>query len=73
MGYSAPDPVSYLEIEAWSRLTGECPSREELAVLLMMDAAYVDEVAKKAEAGEVGQSGTDKPAMTEALFDAMFG
>jgi len=45
-GMNGPQPTSYETIALWSAMTGERPLREELAILMRMDDAYVDAVAK---------------------------
>ncbi len=46
---SGPQPISYVEIDAWSRLTGETVTREELAVLIQMDDGYRLALAEELE------------------------
>ncbi|WP_425510206.1 phage tail assembly chaperone [Xanthobacter tagetidis] len=46
-GYSGPNPISFAEISAWCALTGERPSREEVAIILKMDAAFLKAVAEE--------------------------
>jgi hypothetical protein len=40
-GYSGPNPISFMDISAWCSLTGERPSREEVAAILKMDSAFL--------------------------------
>lgn len=40
------NPISYLEIDAWARLTGCAPSPWEVSVLRRMDAATMTRQAK---------------------------
>ncbi|QFI65794.1 hypothetical protein EKH55_0920 [Sinorhizobium alkalisoli] len=50
---SGPQPLTYEEITSWSRLTGEILLREEIAILIDMDDAYLDALAKEREAQRV--------------------
>lgn len=40
-GFNGPLPIGFSEIQAWINLTGEIVSREEVAILRAMDAAYL--------------------------------
>jgi hypothetical protein len=52
-GMNAPQPLTYSEIDAWSRLTGEILLREEIAILTYMDDAYLDALSSEREAQRV--------------------
>ena len=45
--HSGPEPLSWAEFEAWSRLTGEQPVAEEWLMLLAMDRAYLKAVRRE--------------------------
>ncbi|MBG58003.1 MAG: hypothetical protein CMK46_06910 [Porticoccus sp.] len=38
--HSGPEPLSWGEIESWSRLTGTPVSNDEVSMLIAMDSAY---------------------------------
>lgn len=40
-GTNGPQPLSYLQLDAWQRLTGEIVRREEIKILLDMDRVYL--------------------------------
>ncbi len=40
-GMSGPLPISFSEIQAWSSLTGEIVTREEVAILRAMDDGFL--------------------------------
>jgi hypothetical protein len=72
-GGMAPNPISGVEIEAYSRLRREPVRSFEVTMLRALDGAYM-------EAGRAGQQETEAPTataserpMTPALFDAVFG
>lgn len=46
-GGMGPGPISFSEIDAWRRLTGADPTREEIAALREMDSTYLAAVAKR--------------------------
>lgn len=52
-GMSGPQPLSYVEIASWSRLTGEILLREEITILTDMDDSYLEALAKEREAQRV--------------------
>lgn len=56
-GFNGPQPMTYAEISAWSAGTGERLLREELAILIRMDARYlsalVDQREEQRKANEV--------------------
>jgi hypothetical protein len=41
-----PEPIRYIDIEAWSRLTGRILRPHEVQALLMIDQAYLAAVLK---------------------------
>ena len=67
---SGPDPIGYLDIEAWSRLTGTIVRREELAVLRRMDAAWCRAVAEEHAHSRRDAEGRSK---AQAQAKAMLG
>lgn len=48
-GFSGPEPITFSEIASWTALTGEIVRREEVRVLLAMDAAYRGAAAEEQE------------------------
>ncbi|MDA9530330.1 hypothetical protein ACM42_18235 [Bradyrhizobium sp. CCBAU 25338] len=65
-----PAPISFGEIEAWSRLNREPIRPFELTMLRALDAAFLKAAAERSEEG-------DKPAVSARpfsieLFDAWF-
>lgn len=48
-GESGPMPISYAEIEAWSRLTRSRAKPEEIQMIVAMDNAFLSESALEAE------------------------
>ena len=44
-GLAGPAPISYLEVEAWARLTGRAPSIRQVGLLRAIDNAYLRSVA----------------------------
>ncbi len=73
---NGPNPISHVEMQAYSRLTGWNLEAHHIAVLRAMDAAFIAYFYAKRDKG---QNGDKKPAlfstkdMTPALFDAVFG
>lgn len=49
-GVNGPQPLTYPDIEAWSRATGTVVLREEIAILMQMDDAYLSAVAEEHKA-----------------------
>ncbi|MGX5719928.1 phage tail assembly chaperone [Shinella zoogloeoides] len=49
-GMDGPLALTYPEIRSWSEMTGEVLLREEMAVLIGMDDAYLSALAKEREA-----------------------
>ncbi len=68
-----PNPISYSEIEAWSRLHREPVRQHELDILRAMDAAYLEYATQHASKGQQTpfQPSSSRP-MSPALFDAVF-
>ncbi|HVV43186.1 MAG TPA: hypothetical protein VHC94_19220 [Nitrobacter sp.] len=71
-GFGA-NPISYGEIESWSRLRREPVRPFEMDIIRALDIAYLEAVAKKAEA----QATPEQPQvsgrkLSPALFDAVF-
>ncbi len=46
-GHSGPQPLNYLQLDAWQRLTGEIVRREEIKILLNMDCVYLSALRKE--------------------------
>ena len=40
-GANGPNPLNYLQLDAWQRLTGEIVRREEIQILMAMDRSYL--------------------------------
>jgi hypothetical protein len=49
-GMDGPLALTYSEIRSWSEMTGEVLLREEVALLIGMDDAYLSALAKEREA-----------------------
>lgn len=60
-----------LDIEAWSRVTGNILLREEVTIIRRMDLAYLKAVAKKGEEPQPDPRVSSRPA--REVFDAIFG
>jgi hypothetical protein len=48
-GMNGPQAITFTEIEAWSRLTGERLLREEITILIRMDDGYRQALAEEME------------------------
>ena len=48
-GANGPQAISYPEIDAWSRITGELLLREEVGILIRMDDGYRQALAEEME------------------------
>lgn len=70
-GGFGPAPISYAEIEAWSRLRREPVRPFELDIIRALDAAYMKAAATGP--GETSKPEVSSRTMTTELFDAMFG
>ncbi|MGU3496346.1 hypothetical protein ACLBXM_20080 [Xanthobacteraceae bacterium A53D] len=51
-GFNGPCALSLTDIANWSQLTGEIVTREEVAILRQMDAAYLSACAEERRASE---------------------
>lgn len=49
-GMNGPQPLSYLDIDAWVRHTGTLLLREETSILLQLDTTYLNAVSEEQEA-----------------------
>lgn len=58
--------LSATEMRAWAELSGNAPRPEEWRILRDMDQAFLKEAAKKPE-------DRDRPELSAAAFDAVFG
>lgn len=47
---SGPQPISHQEIQAWSRLTGQIITPEEVDILRAMDKAFLREMSRERRA-----------------------
>lgn len=45
-GMNGPQPLTYQDVDLWSRMTGTKVLREEIAILMRMDTAYLNAVAE---------------------------
>lgn len=69
-----PNPITFQEIEAWSRLNREPVRPWELSILAAMDAAYMESANQRADKGQQSASQPhSSAAIGPALFDAVFG
>lgn len=59
-GFGA-NPISYVEIAAWARLTGNDPTPWEVSVLRRMDIAALEKFAKKTPKTAVGKKNQKTP------------
>ena len=48
-GFSAPNAVTFPDLESWSRLTGNIIRREEIAIIRRMDDAFLAALAEERE------------------------
>ena len=64
-GFSGPNPITYGEIEAWSRLSGTPLEPHHVAVLTWMDRAFLAALANRAE----GPPKVSPIKLTPAAFD----
>ncbi|MBN7804911.1 hypothetical protein JZX86_05970 [Agrobacterium rosae] len=48
-GMNGPQPITYADIDIWSRMTGEAVLREEVAILIRMDDGYRIALAEEME------------------------
>lgn len=49
-GMNGPNPLTYSEIASWVSLSGEIVSREEIAVIRKMDAAFIKALSEERKA-----------------------
>ena len=66
-----PSPISFGEVESWSRLRREPVRPFELDIIRKLDVAYLTAVAKKVEPPPEHNVSTRK--LSPRLFDAVFG
>jgi hypothetical protein len=68
----APNPISYAEIETYSRMRREPVRPFEVTILRALDAAYLEAV--RAKQGRTGKEPVvSARTFSLELFDAMFG
>jgi len=70
MGYSAPNPISYAEIEAWARLHRWPLQSHHVAILRALDNAFVSWATSGGRPTIPRSSGQ---AVSPTAFDAVFG
>lgn len=46
---NGPQPLTYQDVEIWSRMTGTLLLREEVLILMQMDTAFLNAVADEHE------------------------
>lgn len=46
---NGPQPLTYQDVETWSRMTGTILLREEVLILMQMDTAFLNAVAEEHE------------------------
>jgi hypothetical protein len=68
-----PNPISGVEIEAYSRLRREPVRPFEVTMLRALDAAYLEAGRAGQQEGQTAQAAASVRPMTPALFDAVFG
>ncbi|MCM2440709.1 hypothetical protein HGO34_13390 [Agrobacterium vitis] len=74
-GFSAPNAITYGEIDAYARLTGAPIAPRHVAALLAMDAAYLRFHQKRQSVpdGVKTLPPVSKVPLSAGLIDAMFG
>lgn len=76
-GFAGPLPITWKEIDAYRRLSGEPIEPGHVKLILTLDRCFIEFHA--AAAGEVGPSlqpmakGRDRGNLSAQAFDAMFG
>ncbi len=70
---NGPNPISYIDIEAYGRIHRWNLSAHHVAILRAMDAAYVEDFYSKRT--DKGESTAPRPTgeISPDLFDAVFG
>lgn len=75
-GMNGPQPITYAEIAAYSRIYSLPIEPRHVAILIAMDQAYLETVYKKQPQGPKGVKvlpPISKAPLTAGLFDAQFG
>lgn len=75
-GMAGPQPITYAEIAAYSRIYSLPIEPRHVAVLIAMDQAYLETVYKKEPQGPKGVKvlpPISQAPLTAGLFDAQFG
>lgn len=75
MGMAGPNPISYVDIEAWARLHRWPLQRHHIALLRAMDDAWIEQAYAKMSRPEGGKTmprGSGQ-AVTAELFDLVVG
>jgi hypothetical protein len=60
-GMNGPQPLTYPDVDIWSRMTGTEVLREEIAILMRMDTAYLNAVAEASEEQRKRADMNEKP------------
>ena len=55
-GMNGPQPLNYLDLEAWKSATGTIVLREEIEILLRMDRAYLNAISDEQEAQRTAEN-----------------
>ena len=75
-GMNGPNPIGYLEIQAYAALMRWPLQSHHVALILAMDRAWIDHINAQASGGSAPSSGASagpRQVLTPALFDAVFG
>lgn len=75
-GMNGPQPITYAEIVAYSRIYSVPMEPRHVAILIAMDQAYLETVYKKQPQAPEGVKvlpPISKAPLTAGLFDAQFG
>lgn len=73
-GANGPEPIGYVEIEAWARLNRYPLAPWHVEILRAMDSALIRQFGEevKRQQGEKKRGAKDRAALTPAFFDARF-
>lgn len=70
---AGPNPITFAEIEAWSRLTRTPLEPHHVEVLRELDETWLDHFAKAASSSSKTPARSSGQPITPAAFDAVFG
>jgi len=76
-GMSGPNPISYMEMDAWCRIYGVRPTPENVRILRAMDAAWLKWARQEQERAAAAPAGKAVPHVSSQelslkAFDVMF-